>query len=388
MIWNKIKLKHFFRYGIWIVSFILSYLIPKKENLYIFWSINGKTFSWNSKALFLYYKNNIPKKEIYYMTRNRELLKINKINFKYINTLESYWLFLRAEFIFTDCDLYDVNPWLSYQFWNFSVINLWHWDPIKSIWYFSWEKRWIRYRIFKNYFNNVVIFWTCSSPFFKEIFLKWHLTSTYKNIWLPRNDVFFRDDLDFFDVKKTFQLNKYNQVILYTPTWRQDTYEIFPFSEDFLEELNTYLISQNKVFIIKSHQNSNTILKKEYSHILDLSKNFFDIQELMKYSHLLITDYSSIFIDFLLLNRPVLFYAYDYDYYSHNLVNLVDTYENCVIKEWISYDEATLLKLLKVDDLFKNENYNNNFYTLKNKYHQYQNGEYCKRVIKELMHSK
>jgi len=40
-----------------------------------------------------------------------------------------------------------------------------------------------------------------------------------------------------------------------------------------------------------------------------------DVQELLLISDLLITDYSSCFIDFLLLDRPIIFYAYDLNYY-------------------------------------------------------------------------
>jgi len=108
---------------------------------------------------------------------------------------------------------------------------------------------------------------------------------------------------------------------------------LIPFTNHFLEKLNDFLKKLNYVFIIKSHQNSENILKIKYSNIIDISKNNIDSQELMKYSDLMITDYSSIFIDFMLLNRPILFYAYDYEKYKNNLVNLVDTYENCTIKE-------------------------------------------------------
>ena len=112
-------IKNLIRYCIWILSFFLSHIIPKKNNLYIFGSINWKTFSWNSKAMFLYYLKNDKSKEVYYMTRNKNLFSLKIPNLIYINSFKWYILFLRAKLIYTDCDLYDVNPWLSYQFWKF-----------------------------------------------------------------------------------------------------------------------------------------------------------------------------------------------------------------------------------------------------------------------------
>jgi len=386
-------IKNLIRYCIWILSFFLSHIIPKKNNLYIFGSINWKTFSWNSKAMFLYYLKNDKSKEVYYMTRNKNLFSLKIPNLIYINSFKWYILFLRAKLIYTDCDLYDVNPWLSYQFWKFNVINLWHWDPIKAIWYlskakFSKWKEWLAKIIFKNYFQNVIKLWCASSDFFKNILNKWHITNKYKVTWLARNDIFFNKSLEFFNIKENLNLNKFNKVFLYVPTWRQDSTNLNPFSNEFLEKLNNFMKKFNYIFIIKSHQNSENILKIKYSNIIDISKNNIDSQELMKYSDLMITDYSSIFIDYMLLNKPILFYAYDYEKYKNNLVNLVDTYENCTIKEWICYNENELFELLKENNLFNNTYYKNNFYDLKNKYHKYQNWWYINNIVKIIENNK
>ena len=47
------------------------------------------------------------------------------------------------------------------------------------------------------------------------------------------------------------------------------------------------------------------------SCFVDLTAKDFDPQELLFISDLLITDYSSCYIDYLLLKRPVIFYFYD-----------------------------------------------------------------------------
>lgn len=96
----------------------------------------------------------------------------------------------------------------------------------------------------------------------------------------------------------------------------------------------------------------------------------------------MITDYSSIFVDYMLLDRPILFYAYDYEYYKNKLVNLIDDYQNIVPKKWICYDENQLFELIKKSDtLFNDNEYKEQFLKLKNKYHKYQNGWYIENVL-------
>ena len=43
------------------------------------------------------------------------------------------------------------------------------------------------------------------------------------------------------------------------------------------------------------------------------------ISDFYKVADLLITDYSSVMFDFALLNKPMLFFTYDYDNYKNNL---------------------------------------------------------------------
>ncbi|MBS9775349.1 CDP-glycerol glycerophosphotransferase family protein [Candidatus Gracilibacteria bacterium] len=321
------------------------------------------------------------------MTRNKTLFQENIPNLLYINNLKSYFIFLRAEYIFTDCDLYDVNPGLSYQPGKFNVINLWHGDPIKAIGYISQAKEskgkgGFSKVIFKNYFGNIVKLGCSSSLFFQKILNTGHLTEKYKITGLPRNDIFFRNDLEIFNIKENLHFDNYKKIFLYVPTWRQDSYEIKPFSKNFIEILNSSCEENNFLFVIKSHQNSDSILYKNYSNIIDISKGNLDSQEVMKYSDCMITDYSSIFIDFMLLDKPIFFYAYDYENYKNNLVNLVDDYENCVIKKGICYNEKDLLSYIKnIENIFKDKNYKQNFHNLKNLYHKYQNGGYCEKIL-------
>ena len=54
-----------------------------------------------------------------------------------------------------------------------------------------------------------------------------------------------------------------------------------------------------------------------------------DLNELMIKSDVLVTDYSSAFIDWLILDRPVIFTPYDLEAYTDNF-GLLDDYEKLV----------------------------------------------------------
>ena len=65
-----------------------------------------------------------------------------------------------------------------------------------------------------------------------------------------------------------------------------------------------------------------------------------DVYPLMALSDLLITDYSSIFFDFLLLDRPILFFAYDLENYLSNDRNMYFDYDSMTPgAKCHSYDE-------------------------------------------------
>ena len=72
------------------------------------------------------------------------------------------------------------------------------------------------------------------------------------------------------------------------------------------------------MFLIKMHPfvRKRINIPEEYrEYIIDFS-DYPDINELLYITDILITDYSSNIYDFSLLNRPIIFYTYDLDYYQ------------------------------------------------------------------------
>lgn len=131
----------------------------------------------------------------------------------------------------------------------------------------------------------------------------------------PRNDVFFNDDIEDNNFPKEY---KEKNIILYMPTHRKEGKVKFDIDKILdLRKINELCKKNNMLFLIKKHyyHNNENINLGDFSNILDITNEEYDSQMLLKYTDILITDYSSCYIDYLLLDRPIIFYNFDYDDY-------------------------------------------------------------------------
>ena len=108
------------------------------------------------------------------------------------------------------------------------------------------------------------------------------------------------------------------QIILYAPTFRdgkgQDKHDFRP-EMDF-ESLSGSL-KENQVFLICPHPvMQNRIVPGSYENIIQVED--FTTNEMMCIADLLVTDYSSVIFEYSLLNKPMVFYCYDYDEYNRD----------------------------------------------------------------------
>lgn len=130
------------------------------------------------------------------------------------------------------------------------------------------------------------------------------------------------DALERF-VKKTVNY-VVKKVILYTPTYRDYEKEVkterglfgFDVNKDLIGEI---LKKNNAIILCKIHSTQNKyVIEKNLPEgvIIYPSNSEFGLCELMQRADCLITDYTSTYFDYLLLNRPVMFNFYDYDVYK------------------------------------------------------------------------
>ena len=217
----------------------------------------------------------------------------------------------------------------------------------------------------------------------------------------PRLDYFFRDNLEGKKFVKSLVGDK-NKVLLWMPTFRQsinpELSEEYDYSEtglpivytaDAMIKLNDYLIKENTTIILKIHhlQAKLPIFKTEFSNIIlmsdgDLRDNNVQLYQFISQMDGLITDYSSIAIDYLLLDRPIIFTLDDYEEYEkHRGFYKKDIKKYMPGEQVYNYDEflIAIKNIIDNKDLYKEDRTK-----ILPLYHKFKDGESSSRVLKFL----
>lgn len=143
---------------------------------------------------------------------------------------------------------------------------------------------------------------------------------------------------------------------LFVPTWRNNPKNLFSFSTSSkLADYEKILSVQNAVIIEKQHPHTFDVMSFPSNAspcIRVVSKEVsrkIDTQELQLVSDRLITDYSSVYYDSVLMNRPVIHFTYDFD----NFMN-VDMGFAFDIRDYgggpFAYSEKELMSCLEKSD--------------------------------------
>lgn len=190
----------------------------------------------------------------------------------------------------------------------------------------------------------------------------------------PRNDLLFSNCDYVVNKLKKYGVNINKKVILYAPTWRGATFgtlrntveEMLEFRENLLAKIDT---NEYQV-LLKPHQLLGKMFK-EIGATDFVIPSTFDAGEALSITDILISDFSSIFFDFLTTKRPVLFYITDEEEYKEErgLYSGLDelpaehTDDVNTIANWINnidlWKKDNIVKYTKVRDFCENTDKNN-----------------------------
>lgn len=134
---------------------------------------------------------------------------------------------------------------------------------------------------------------------------------------IPRTD-FFYDTSKIREVerklKASFPVLNRKKMILYAPTYRDNQLHDSQVALD-IQKLEQKL-SDDYVLFLKLHPAIKRDFYNVYSNFVYDVSDMADLNELLVITDLLITDYSSIPFEFSLLERPMVFFAYDKETYE------------------------------------------------------------------------
>ncbi|OKK23984.1 hypothetical protein AMK09_08075 [Streptomyces sp. CB02488] len=139
---------------------------------------------------------------------------------------------------------------------------------------------------------------------------------------LPRIDTFLNEEHsqkvtdDFFAAYPQFRGKK---IVLFAPTFRGKSISDAHYDYDRIDFEKLHEVCGDKyVVLFRMHHfiSEAPPIPEEYSDRLVDFASFPDTNDLLHVTDVLVTDYSSVIYEYTLLDKPILFYAYDKDTYS------------------------------------------------------------------------
>lgn len=307
----------------------ISFLVPKNRNLWLFGSTFGRRFADNPRYIYMYVNQNKEKFNIrpVWISHDRKIVNfLNKNGYEayYYHSLKGIWLALRAKVYIFDNYSKDINFWQS---GGALKVNLWHGTGNKKI---NYDNRFDKFRHPKNlwekwkYFlrrlsderpsHYVLASSECMAKIFASAF-KIPISHVIIDGY-PRNDVLFADcnleilytekEKSIYDLMENYKKKGYKN-ILYMPTFRESESKFFDVMD--LDIFNSFLQENNYIFYSKLHTKTKFAKEFEninYSNIINVHSEV-DSYTILDLADMLVTDYSSVHTDYILLNSQQFF---------------------------------------------------------------------------------
>lgn len=332
------------------IFFATSVILPKKDNIWVFGHYNG--YSENTKYFFEY-ASSMNKYDCYWLANDySELGEVQSKGYKTVlkNSVEGYSYSSRAYLTFICTGFGDVNRLLSL---NSNVIHFWHGTPIKKVFFDVSVKRSIKSYISRSiskFLVSRIKFYYASSSFEQNIVCKAAKMNNNISAVLgsPRFDAIRRPAFNQF---LSDYVSKFNKVILFAPTWREQGHwdENYTLTESNINDLKNFLEEENAILLIKPHPKSDPNEMKEWGLeqtdriIYAQDSNISDINDIYKFVDILITDVSSVVFDFLIYDKPLLFFMPDVANYIENERGVYEYFEDNLLKfSIVSWNDLVL----------------------------------------------
>lgn len=291
----------------------LSLFCKRDKKLIVFSAMHCQTFSSNSKYLFLYFLQKEPEYTVKFVINNDEkrnaLIKQYGDHFIDTRTKEGKKIAIKAGcWVVSWLDLPIGGLFLRFRRY---VIHLGHGILLKGLGFTEKDGKFIKKLYYALNRTNI----TCSlatSEFMSHLVAKSMGTSVRRTVICgqPYTDALFTPSLDVPIINKQ-QFN-----VLYAPTWRQHSkVQLFPFADFNKIELENFLVNNNIHIFIRFHPAYEEDIPEDILSLKNVSlfsaKKYVEVMDYINCFDALITDYSSIYLDYMPLERPMIFLPYD-----------------------------------------------------------------------------
>jgi len=398
---NKIKL-----YLVILVNFPLyfvylaSYIIPRNNSKWVFASWEGKAYRGSSRYLFEYVSS-LSSIETVWVTKNKQLyddFKDTHLNIKYGYSISGFYTLITAKVIFISHGLYDVVPFFTggalivcLGHVTYPMKNMSFKDTFTKLSYFQKLKGYLRspYDHIKPTYEVVASAYTKRSAIFLQADKK-NESDRIIPIGLPKSDFiinYLRKSKEEISggapVDNLPNISVEDKLILFLPTWREDqSFNIFDYG--YKPHLFNDILSDNQAFmLVNFHPFDESVRLNKLSNIGDRvfvsSYSSDDVLRLLCEADVFITDYSSLFSDYLLIDRPIIFCKFAHDKYIKER-ELCVNYEDLpgkTVSNWFDLGVSLKENLADDQDQFKEKRkiWKDLIYPVPNK------GSYSKNIV-------
>jgi len=379
------------------VLYLFSFCFPRSSKIWVFGAWYGKNYSDNSKYFFKYVNENENDITAVWITKSAGVVKsLTRKGYKvfHINSIQGIYYSLRAKYGIISSGTYDINPFLT---GNMVLIQLWHGIPLKKIMYDDKlnlkETRYTRFLEFIFPYRKAKYSMLIATS--EEVQAKMSQAfrvnkRDIKVTGFPRNEAFYNDHESYSlmdEIKGHRTVGK--SVGIYLPTFRdEDPDQYINEVIECFKEIDNKLDSVNCIIYVKMHYMHLSFLEekniefKNFKVIQD-SEIQSDIYPILRYTDFLISDYSSIYFDYLLLRKPIVFFPFDIETYISKSRELYYDYED-VTPGVKAFNAEQLLTAIS-DTINMNDNHKGLSETVTSEFHKDVDGNYSERLFREIV---
>jgi CDP-glycerol glycerophosphotransferase (TagB/SpsB family) len=329
----------------WLALGWLAAIVPKRRGRVVVIGMPGR-FADNAKYLFLGLIDRSPGLEVHFLGDRPDLvaeLRAARLPVLPYPSLRGLWHLLRCETVVVDSSTW-VRPLRFQVLWRARKIQVWHGCPLKRIerdddhlagTAVPWLRR-LSLRLIGRFPRYDVVL-SPSRMFTERAFRSAFSSRRVIEDDYPRNVVFHRRDPRFLigvhqGVAERVAAERRDglRTVVYMPTFRDTGGDAVADGALDLPRLDAFAERHGLQFIVKLHPVAAGRLPLDRLSRIHHYPASADVYPLLAETDLLLTDYSSVFFDFLRTGRPIVFFPYDLEKYRREDRALYFDYEQLV----------------------------------------------------------
>lgn len=310
-----------YNYMKYIFLKVIEKFLKYDDKLIVFSSYSGQKYDDSPKEIYEYLINSEQGKNYKYIWAFIEPEKFNILGAETVKvkSFKFYIMCLKSRYLICNSVL---GEGFYFKGKKTTYINTWHGTAIKKI----GKDRNPRNNNWEFQGKHLIDIMLAQSEYDAKIFSRTFNIPREKILitGLPRNDKLINvDKIKIQQIKEKLGLNLNKKIILYAPTYRNyeldDKLNYIANSPVNFEHWHEKL-GDDYIILFRAHYYISKVLVKDVDNkfVIDVS-NYPSINELLIVSDILVSDYSSLFFDYSIMEKPMICFAYDISEYTQKV---------------------------------------------------------------------